>query len=349
MAIGTTAAILGSAVIGAVGSSVAGSKNSKAISQSTTAQTESNANSLALQERVYNQNRDTLNPYVQRGNAAGNQINALLGLGGSQQQSGRGFVGALPGYGQPNALSQFQGYPGGAGAPYGLGDTPGYAYDGQPGRAEALASNDYGSPQNNRGYANINTPLPDSYYASGFGGGFNGGNLPSATYGPPAQGQTAQGAAEDAFASFRNGTGYQFRLGEGLDAVGSSYAGIGGLQSGAALRGIAEYGQNFASNEFGNYAGLLSGQQGTGLQAAGAQAGVGVNYANAAAGINQNNANALSSAAVARANNSNATIGGIGNAFGNVLGGLAYRPSQGLLPSGGLIPTTGGGFSAVLR
>lgn len=322
MAIGTTAAILGSAVIGGVGSAIAGSKNSKAISQSTAAQTESNAASLALQERVYNQNRDTLNPYVQRGNAAGDQINALLGLGGSQQQGGPANVGALPGYGQPNALSQFQGYPGGAGAPYGLGDTPGYAYEGQERFAPTMMSAEPAF--------------------SGYIGGFNGGIQPSATYGAPTQGtqgQTAQGAAEDAFATFRNGTGYQFRLGEGLDAVNSSYAGIGGLQSGAALRGITEYGQNFASNEFGNYAGLLSGQQGTGLQAAGAQAGVGVNYANAASGINQNNANALSSAAVARANNSNATIGGIGNAFGNAFGALAYQAPRAPTP----------GFSATLR
>ena len=48
-------------------------------------------------------NQELLNPFVNNGLAASNQINALLGLGGSQpvQQQPQA---------QPNALSQFQGY-----------------------------------------------------------------------------------------------------------------------------------------------------------------------------------------------------------------------------------------------
>ena len=53
MAIGTTAAILGSAAIGAVGSAVASGNNSRAINRATETQQEGNTASLALQERVY--------------------------------------------------------------------------------------------------------------------------------------------------------------------------------------------------------------------------------------------------------------------------------------------------------
>lgn len=338
MAIGTTAAILGSAVIGAGASAISSSKNSKAIKQTTDAQTQGNAASLALQSNIYNQNKATLSPFVNRGNAAGDQLNALLGLGGAQMTGGGPATAQI----QPNAFSQFQGqYSGNAGAPYGLGDSPGYSYDS---RANAMISPDPGYYGNAYGTAQIQP----GYDVAPQYGGYQPpqGIQPTATYGAPMQ--PAQNAQQSAFDQFRNSTGYQFRLGEGLDAVNSAYAGIGGLQSGAAMRGIAEYGQNFASNEFGNYAGLLSGQQGAGLQAAGAQAGVGVNYANAASNINQNNAAALSNAAVARANNSNAMFGGIANSFGNAFGNLAYQAPAYQAPSSGaaqnIINPVRGGF-----
>lgn len=45
-------------------------------------------------------------------------------------------------------------------------------------------------------------------------------------------------------------TGYQFRLGQGQDALNKSLAARGLGQSGAALKAAQEYGQNFASNEY---------------------------------------------------------------------------------------------------
>ena len=314
MAIGTTAAILGSAAISAGASALGASKNSKAINRATEAQTDSNAQSLALQREIYGQNRQTLNPFITRGNAAGNQLNALLGLGGGQpaQQTQAQQTQA-----QPNALSQFnpQGpIPvGGVGAPYGLGDFAGTGYA-QPGIYNDFQGDLTGAPN-----------ALQSYYKS----------LPAAqgsVVQPTTedqildQGQTPKQAAEDAFATFRDNTGYQFRVNEATDAVTSFYGGNRLLQSGAAQEALATQIGNEADNTFLNYAGLLSQQQGPGLQAAGAQAGVGVNYANSVTGINQANANALSNAAVAKANNSNALIAGIGNAAGSVLGGLAYRP-----------------------
>lgn len=44
--------------------------------------------------------------------------------------------------------------------------------------------------------------------------------------------------------------GYAFRLGQGKETLENSAAARGGLLSGNALRGITEYGQNYATNEY---------------------------------------------------------------------------------------------------
>lgn len=46
--------------------------------------------------------------------------------------------------------------------------------------------------------------------------------------------------------------GYDFRLQEGTDAVEASAAARGGALSGGALKELARFGQNFASNEYNN-------------------------------------------------------------------------------------------------
>ena len=46
--------------------------------------------------------------------------------------------------------------------------------------------------------------------------------------------------------------GYQFRLGEGEKAIQRAAAARGGLHSGATLKALTGYGQNLASEEFGN-------------------------------------------------------------------------------------------------
>lgn len=72
-------AIAGSAVVGGVVASKSASNANKTAQQ---AATQNNA----LQSQIYDQNRQTLAPYVEAGNRATNSIQALLGLGGSQGQ-----------------------------------------------------------------------------------------------------------------------------------------------------------------------------------------------------------------------------------------------------------------------
>jgi hypothetical protein len=258
-------AILGGVgLVGSVLGSNSANKNAKRAAQTSATENERNI-AFATQGRDMAYQR--LDPYNNRGNVAGIAINDLLGLGGgSQVQGGPAQVNALAAYG------------GNAGAPYGLGDTPGYGYGG-------LAA---GSPY--------------------------GGQLQTQVA-PQSAPQTGAQAQAGAFDRFRNSTGYQFRLGEGLDGVRSAYAGIGGLQSGAALRGITEYGQNFASNEFGNYLNALANQQAVGAGAASAGAGVSQNFASQAINSNANNTQNQIAAQLGRQNvfaNALGTIGGFG-------------------------------------
>jgi hypothetical protein len=263
-----TGLALGAAALGAGASAISGNKASKRAARTSQDTTASNN---ALARDIYGQNRQTLSPFVNRGNVAGNQINALLGLGGSQEMGGPAQV-------SPNAMTQFGGYsPAGyadAGMPYGIGD----------------------------GFVSTGTMDGGMINATGN----TMGQMPT---------QTSQQAQNAAFDNFRNSTGYQFRLGEGLDAVGSTYAGIGGLQSGAALRGITDYGQNFASNEFANYANLLGNQQAVGAGGASALAGVGQNFAGTVIGSNNLNAQNQMNAQLGRQNPLANMLGTVGGGF----------------------------------
>lgn len=68
--------------------------------------------------------------------------------------------------------------------------------------------------------------------------------------------------------SWQTDPGYQFRLDQGLGAIESSRAAKGGLYSGAAMRDALQYGQDYASQEFGNVYNRLAGVAQSGLGAA---------------------------------------------------------------------------------
>ena len=68
--------------------------------------------------------------------------------------------------------------------------------------------------------------------------------------------------------SWQTDPGYEFRLGEGLGSIEGSAAARGGLYSGATMRDLQKYGQDYASQEFGNIYNRLAGVADTGLSAA---------------------------------------------------------------------------------
>lgn len=283
MAIGTAAAI-GLGVAG-VGSFLGGKSASKAASKAADTSLAVAQQNNALARDIYGQNKQVLSPFVGRGNVAGDHINALLGLGGApaQQQS-------TP-TAQPNVYAPYNaGYPGET--PYRMGSY----YGGREPNIPRLANDNF---------------FPSSFY-----------NNTNATAAPTGRvnALSPQQAANNAFDIYRNSTGYQFRLGEGQNALNSGYAGAGILQSGDAMRAATEYGQNFASNEFGNYLGYLSNQQGVGLSGASALAGVGQNYVNNVSANNNSAGSAAANASLVKGAN-NPFVNALGTIGGGLLGG----------------------------
>lgn len=80
------AAVIGSAVVGAVGSSMASDSASEASEQAAGAQSQAAANQVAESRRQFDEIRQLLNPYVQAGAGALTQQQNLLGLGGAEAQ-----------------------------------------------------------------------------------------------------------------------------------------------------------------------------------------------------------------------------------------------------------------------
>jgi hypothetical protein len=123
---------------------------------------------------------------------------------------------------------------------------------------------------------------------------------------------------------FQNDPGYQFRMQEGQKALERSAAARGGLQSGGTLKALSRYGQDFASNEYGNAYNRfnadrdrrfnrLSSIAGIG-QTANSQLGqAGQNYAGQVGNNMMGAANAQGAAGMASANAWNNTLSGLGN------------------------------------
>lgn len=73
----------------------------------------------------------------------------------------------------------------------------------------------------------------------------------------------------DPMAWLQNTPGYKFQLQQGLDGVNSSAATHGLMNSGANLKNLTQYGQNYAQNAFGSEWNRLMGLVGQGYNAAG--------------------------------------------------------------------------------
>lgn len=113
--------------------------------------------------------------------------------------------------------------------------------------------------------------------------------------------------------------GYNFRLGEGMKALERSATARGGLISGGALKAATRYGQDYASNEFGNAYNRVAGLASLGPSSAGVMNNLGTNYSTNAGNIygnmGTNTGNALLSASAARSS----AYTGAGNQFGKYL------------------------------
>jgi len=65
----------------------------------------------------------------------------------------------------------------------------------------------------------------------------------------PLGGGSSGNSQQDAFAMFRNTPGYQFGLDEGAKTVQASAAARGGLNSGATLKALTKFGNDYADQQ----------------------------------------------------------------------------------------------------
>lgn len=105
------------------------------------------------------------------------------------------------------------------------------------------------------------------------------------TFGNEADARAYAGTQGTPYGGYTKTPGYDFRLQEGINALDASAASRGGLFSGAAGKALTQYGQDYATNEYGNYLARLSSLAGSGQAAAGNSANAGANFAS-----NANNA-----------------------------------------------------------
>ena len=105
--------------------------------------------------------------------------------------------------------------------------------------------------------------------------------------------------------------GYQFTLGQGLKSVQNSAAARGLADSGAALKGAANYSTGLANSTYGTYVNQLQNSANTGVSAANALAGVGTTVGGQVAG-NQ----------IGAGNAAAAGYNGIASSIGNAAGSL---------------------------
>lgn len=282
------------AIIGgaiAAGGAVASAKIGSSGAKSAAQASENAANTSAqVQREQFQGAQNALMPFQQAGLPATQQINALLGLGGGTGSPGQTDWGAYVN-GNADALANWNAIKGNSdGAQFG-------------GDINAFGRFHYQNDGSTRDLSSFNSGAVSASSAD---------------------------AARAAFEQFRNSTGYDWRVKQGMNALNSGYAGAGTLKSGAAIKGAVDYGQGMASQEFGNYLGALGNQQALGLSAGSALAGVGQNYANSLGNIYmQNGANQANSALVRSANTGQA-VNSLAGIAGNVFGGTNFGGGGGV-------------------
>lgn len=136
-------------------------------------------------------------------------------------------------------------------------------------------------------------------------------------------------ATQNGFQNYLNSTGYNFQLGQGINAINSSAAAKGALNSGGTLKALDTYGQGMAGQYFNNYLGQLGGMSATGQTAlgqtgaAGTAGGTGaVNALANAANAQANAASATASAGQAQSKSDGGLWGSIAKIGGALIGGL---------------------------
>lgn len=272
-------AIGGGAVLNYLGSQNAGNAMSSATNQ---------ANTLSAGQ--YTQNRRDQMPWMQRGNAAGNMLAFLMGLPGYGPRPGS-YGGPANGGSMGSALngatlpteSPINGKNAGASMAYGYQNDP---FNAGPSTSILPPNIANTVIRDNDAMQAVNPGLyPNAPNVNN--GGWDASGLDPSAYGSLSR--------RFGMNDFQADPGYMFRLQEGYKALQRAGAAKGLALSGAQAKALTDYGQNFASNEYGNaynrftndqtnLFNRLSGIAGTGQQANQFVGSMGANMANTVGG-----------------------------------------------------------------
>ena len=143
------------------------------------------------------------------------------------------------------------------------------------------------------------------------------------------------GARPEGYQGFTATPGYDFRMREGQRALEAGAAARGGLYSGAAMRDLTKFGQDYGSNEYGNFFSRLGARADTGMNAA---AMSGQASQQAAAGVSNAFGNIGNAQAAGAIGGANAMTGGMQN----MLGVWNYQRNMNAAQPGGQ-PSNGNG------
>lgn len=111
--------------------------------------------------------------------------------------------------------------------------------------------------------------------------------------------------------------GYQFRMDQGLNATKNAAVARGGLDSGATLKALTRFGQDYASGEFGSIYNRLAGVSGAGQTATGQNQASGTNMANNVSNLATEGGNARAAGIVGGANAWGSGVSGVAGAANN--------------------------------
>jgi hypothetical protein len=249
---------IGAAAIGANAAGSAADKQMQAAQQAAQLQQQGSTSALNYQNGIYGQTEQNLNPYINAGGGALNQLQYLLGVNPTNTASM--VQGAQPlqtnqtnaATATPSMSSVNSGLTSGF-APGTSGITPQAGAAGMTPSMGSVNSGLTGSPS-----------IPQSGAVAGIqGGGINGGLNSGLTQGgsaPAAGGAGGFGSLLQHYGQFvapdalteQNDPGYQARLKLGTDAIERSAAARGGVLTGGTGKALDSYAQDYASNEYGN-------------------------------------------------------------------------------------------------
>lgn len=341
---GTLATVAGIGAAGSIGSSLIGAhaagsaadKQMQAAQQAAQLQQQGSSNALDYQNGIYNQTEQNLNPYINAGGGALNNLSYLLGINPTNSTS------MVPGA-QPLNLN-----PSNPQTPQTNAAMP----VSRLGSAPSLTGTAQGSSVSPTGSPSMPIGVPRATAVAGIqGGGINQASG-AGQAGQPASG--GFGSLLQRYAPFQapdgltmqNDPGYQERLKLGTDAIQRSAAARGGILTGGTARDLMQFGQDYGSNEYNNVYNRALQSYGTNY---GVQNNDSNNIYNRLLGLSnsgQNAANSLGSFGQQSANNVTSNLLGTGQQIGQDYGlGAAANASgiynQGSALAGGLNGITG--------